>query len=762
MLQTVWRAIWVLALILSATAAGHAQSSGKSVMEAMKPALEQAEKSGATVIVVSPGEKKQTASGLADPAGMADRLMRAKFRLGLVLKGHREAWANMKETLAKASPNGRPNWLFEAIIAGIVSVVIGRLLTKPIVVWGRNNLAPRVDADPENRSQRIGRTLFRGMIFLIMAAISAAIGTLLVVFYAGDHVATRTTGLAIVWTYAAFRFMRSIYINLLMVDRPVLRSIYMNNEDAQGLYRALMAGTAVSVTIIGLCIWMDALGLNRDTHKLALMMGSLTAALLLSTVAVVYRQSIARAILGPGDAMEKPFWRRTLARTWHIVAVIYLGSAWLVSSVRLLLDESRTGGLVAAPLLALIGCLAIYGLLLVLIDAYFDKDLPARDETAASEDEAAQVVDEVELANEAVAQGSEPAPMPEPIELRTGRSIFKGLAEHAAALIVTIAGFVYVARVWNVDLSDQTNWVTDSLEIAIVMFIAYIAYQAVEIWVKAKREEEGDVESSEPGDDPGGHGASRLVTLLPIFRNFLLITIVIISGMIVLSEIGVDIGPLFAGAGVVGLAIGFGAQTLIRDIFSGAFFLIDDAFRKGEYIDIGTAKGTVEKISIRSFQLRHHRGALNTVPFGEIRQLTNYSRDWVMMKLPIRLTYDTDLEKVRKLVKKLGQELLDDPELGPKFLQPLKSQGAAQLEDSAMIVRLKFMTKPGDQWVIRKRVYAEIRAIFEREGIKFAHREVTVRVNDGSTGADAARIAAAGAAVATAEAGQPQPLPDKP
>ncbi len=101
-----------------------------------------------------------------------------------------------------------------------------------------------------------------------------------------------------------------------------------------------------------------------------------------------------------------------------------------------------------------------------------------------------------------------------------------------------------------------------------------------------------------------------------------------------------------------------------------------------------------------------------------------------MMKLPLRLTYDTDVEKVRKLIKKLGQELLEDPVVGDKFLQPLKSQGVIQMDDSAMIARIKFMTKPGDQWVVRKRVFADIRELFEREGIHFAHREVTVRIPD--------------------------------
>ncbi len=177
----------------------------------------------------------------------------------------------------------------------------------------------------------------------------------------------------------------------------------------------------------------------------------------------------------------------------------------------------------------------------------------------------------------------------------------------------------------------------------------------------------------------------------------------------VLGQIGVNITPLLAGAGIVGVAIGFGAQALVKDIISGVFFLIDDAFRRGEYIDIGTVKGTVWKISIRSMQLRHHNGPLNTIPFGEIRHLTNFSRDWVMMKLPLRVTYDTDVEKLRKLIKRLGQDLLKEPELGPMFLQPLKSQGVIQMADSAMIIRVKFMTRPGDQWGVRNKVFARSR-----------------------------------------------------
>jgi len=286
-------------------------------------------------------------------------------------------------------------------------------------------------------------------------------------------------------------------------------------------------------------------------------------------------------------------------------------------------------------------------------------------------------------------------------------------------------------KVWNVgDLVEENALLHRSYDVIFILFAGYIAYNFVKIWIDNKiAEEGGDIELN-PGDEGGAGGASRLATLLPLFRNFLLVIIFVSVTLIALTEMGINVAPLFAGAGVVGLAIGFGAQTLVRDVFSGAFFLFDDAFRKGEYIDIGDVKGTVEKVSVRSFQLRHHLGRLHTVPFGEIKYLTNYSRDWVMMKLPLRVTYDTDIEKVRKLVKKLGQRMLEDPVLGPQFLQPLKSQGVIEMQDSAMIIRVKFMTKPGDQWVIRKTVYTKLRELFMQEGIKFAHKEVTVRLAD--------------------------------
>ena len=200
-----------------------------------------------------------------------------------------------------------------------------------------------------------------------------------------------------------------------------------------------------------------------------------------------------------------------------------------------------------------------------------------------------------------------------------------------------------------------------------------------------------------------------------------------------------------AGAGVVGLAIGFGAQTLVKDIVSGVFFLLEDAFRVGEYVEIGSLKGTVEAISIRSLKLRHQRGALQTVPFGEARAMTNLSRDWVVMKLEFRVPFDTDVDQVKKIVKKIGAEIAADPDLGPHLIDPPKSQGVRQIEEFNMVVGIKFTARPGEQFLIRRMLYQRILEEFDAAGIHLARRDVVVRSHDGGE-ADPALAAAAVAA----------------
>jgi small-conductance mechanosensitive channel len=229
-------------------------------------------------------------------------------------------------------------------------------------------------------------------------------------------------------------------------------------------------------------------------------------------------------------------------------------------------------------------------------------------------------------------------------------------------------------------------------------------------------------------------------TLLPIFRNILFVVVILVAAMMVLAEMGVQIGPLVGAAGVLGVAVGFGAQGFVRDVIAGMFYLMDDAFRVGEYISAGNYKGTVEGFSIRSVKLRHHRGPVYTVPFSLLGAVQNQSRDWVIDKIAIGVTYDSDLTLAKKLTKQIGLDLAKDPEYAPLILEPLKMQGVDNLGDFAVQLRAKMMTLPGEQFVIRRQAYAMIKKAFDENGIKFAFPTVQV-AGEGETSAATAAVA---------------------
>jgi small-conductance mechanosensitive channel len=252
----------------------------------------------------------------------------------------------------------------------------------------------------------------------------------------------------------------------------------------------------------------------------------------------------------------------------------------------------------------------------------------------------------------------------------------------------------------------------------------------VVIWEFAKSRIDRKLKEEMPDTDvemeEGGAGGSRIGTLLLLLRKFIMAIMFVMVSLIVLSNLGVNIGPLIAGAGVIGLAIGFGAQTLVKDIISGIFFLIDDAFRVGDFIETAGTKGMVEHISLRSLRLRHPRGPVHTIPFGGMGTVTNNSRDYIISKLDFRVRYDTDVNQVRKIIKKINKAVMKDEEMSPVMLGKIKSQGVREMDDSAMIMRVKFKTIPGEQFVVRREVFRLMQESFRENGIEFAHRNVTV------------------------------------
>lgn len=287
--------------------------------------------------------------------------------------------------------------------------------------------------------------------------------------------------------------------------------------------------------------------------------------------------------------------------------------------------------------------------------------------------------------------------------------------------------------------------------IALVTVTAsYVMFELIRAWTNARfgTPQTGPM----PGEDEEFNPASRLSTIMPIIQGFAGVAILGTAGLVALSQLGVNTAPLLAGFGIFGLALSFGSQALVRDIVAGIFYMADDAFRIGEYIEAGRLKGTVERISLRSLRLRHHNGQIHTVPFGQLGSVTNYSRDWITVKFNLRLARDTDIEQVRKTVKRIGQDMLNDPEVGRELIQPLKLQGVADIVENALVLRFKFTVRPGKPTVVQRDAVKRMVQVFAEKGIRFASHSVTVR----GVGGDAEEIKEEEGAAALSTVIQPE------
>jgi small-conductance mechanosensitive channel len=409
------------------------------------------------------------------------------------------------------------------------------------------------------------------------------------------------------------------------------------------------------------------------------------------------RPLVSAALLGDDPAASAP--RARLARSWHLLAILYLVVIWALWAASIVTrGPSSIWSAVASVLLAAA---------LPLLDHAFGRAL-------------AQVLH---------ADGAAP-----PARQRTA-----AIVQRAFRIVLAGVALVLLPSFWGVDVlrllgaPGAAVFSHALFNILVTTLVAYVAWQLAETVL----------DRSLATDAAPGHAQNaRARTLKPLLRKFILAVLVVVWVLIALSAVGIDIGPLLAGAGVVGIALGFGAQTLVRDVVSGIFFLLDDAFRVGEYIEAGSLKARSR--ASRSARCAYAiTAALHSIPYGELKSLTNHSRDWVIVKLEFLVTYDTDVEQVRKLIKRIGQEMLDDPELGPNLIEPLKSQGIHQLADHGLMVRAKFTARPGEQFVIRREALQRIKHGFDTAGIQFAYPTVTIHSTAGAPPPDDQAVQAA-------------------
>ncbi len=620
----------------------------------------------------------QTADAASPASGRAATALEAyAARLEAVAATYPQLPSILSDAFAR--PNGReaavhPLRLLRGLLILFAAGTVALLLTR------------RVLAGPLSRLEADGEApLLTGALRFALGLVPVgafAVGVLVVyAILRPAHPAAPAVLLAVLQAALTVLLIDRLIRFLCAPGHPGLRLIPLADADARALHRTGVVTVTLAATVLGLVDLLLALGVGGNAI--------VAIGLPMSTVPFLYllhrvwrgRVAVARAIARPlgMEAQDHP----TLG-LWAVAATVYLVALWLVVAAAAVRLEPATGPRMLASLLVPLAVPAIALMAQRPLARFYRGE-------------------ETETGKAAVA--------------RVMRALWSALF---------VVGVFATAAIWGFRVEKASGATGIALRllfnVTVVLLLGYVA------WTMVVRAIDRTLE--EARHDGVSSRGQRLATLLPLLRKFLQVVLVVIVVMIALSSLGIEIGPLLAGAGVVGIAIGLGAQSTIADILAGVFFLLEDAFHMGDYVEVGNLRGTVEGISLRSLKLRHHRGAVHTLPFGQIKALTNYSRDWALMRLEFRVPPETDMGLVKKLVKEVGKELSADPEMGSSFIEPLKSQGVRRLEDDAAIIGVKFITKPNEQFVIRREAYHRLIRAFQAHGIHLVGRGVVVRVDD--------------------------------
>lgn len=290
-------------------------------------------------------------------------------------------------------------------------------------------------------------------------------------------------------------------------------------------------------------------------------------------------------------------------------------------------------------------------------------------------------------------------------------------------------------------VAEIAAWFVErGLTLILILLGGWLVSKAVKRAIGHFTERIGRPDLRDVGRDPAANeeaetlrAKARAETLAVVLRSVALITIWALTALLALGQLNINLGPLIAGAGVVGIAIGFGAQSVVRDFLSGIFLMIEDVYSVGDDIDFGRGRGTVEKISLRSTSIRTRQGTVWNVPNGKLDFVANYSQLWARAQIDVEVPYDCDLREAMEIIRQAGQEMWEDPEWGEDELsEPPEVKGVQNLAESGIFVRVRAKTRPSVQWRTERELRLRIKEALEAAGIEmpFPHRTVIIQSGD--------------------------------
>ncbi|WP_246423534.1 mechanosensitive ion channel family protein [Roseospira goensis] len=587
-------------------------------------------------------------------------------------------------------------WLNLAVQIGLV--VLAGLAAAALARLAVGGPARRLQEKAEDTaaSRRLVLLLTRLVLRLLPIALFAAAAQATMPLIDAE-LRTELVAAVIVTSLVSLRAATVVLHALLAPRRPALRLVPVSDETARLLYRgfwraALVLMLGYMTVEVARLLGMPPGGRDLLTHVIGLIVLIVTVHTLIA-LRGVGKRAIRRITLGSSASAA---WvnglLRGLADIWHLLAAAYaigIFFAWVIDAERWF---ALAGWATVKTLVVFFLSLLVFGWIQRVRDAGM-----MRLHAATSLDRAA----------------------------RQRVRHYLGLATTAARVLLLAGALALILTAWHLDV---VAWLSSGVAqriLSIGFNVALVLAVSVALWEGVNHLIQRYLSSTDRDGAPVERG-QRERTLLPLLRNVLSVFLVVVVSLILLSELGLDIAPLLAGAGVVGLAIGFGSQKLVQDVISGVFNLLEDTIAVGDVVQVGGHAGVVEAMSIRSLRLRDLSGNLHTIPFSGVDTVTNMTKDFSYYLFEVGVAYRENTDHVTAVLQEIGDELRQDAEYGPSILEPLEVLGVDGFRDSAVIIKARIMTKPIMQWWVGREFNRRMKHRFDALGIEIPFPHMTL------------------------------------
>jgi len=393
--------------------------------------------------------------------------------------------------------------------------------------------------------------------------------------------------------------------------------------------------------------------------------------------------------------------RARIADVWHVLAIVYLVIGYVIAALDI---EHGFTTLIKATLVTIVTFI-VFRFIISSIDHLVDRGFALPDELKRQ------------------------FPF---LEQRTNS--YLPIFERVVKIFAWIIGTLIILSAWGFDTAAWfatpigKKVVSAAVSITITLFFIVVAWEFIS----------NGIDRYLQGEDSHGRRierSARMRTLLPLVRYAAHTVLVVVAGFIILSEFGVDITPLLAGAGIIGLAVGFGAQTLVKDFITGLFILLEDTLSVGDVVIIGDHKGSVEAFTIRTLRLRDVEGRVHSIPFSEVTSIINRTKNYAFVYIEVGVAYDSDLQKAMLVMKKVADDIRNEPAFSRYIYEPMEIFGVEKLDSSSIVLAARMKTDGQKQWVIKREYLLRLKLAFDAEHIEIPF-PITTNIHMARTPAD--------------------------